>query len=85
LGADSIAIFQLMLGKVDYWDGALVLDLVDSPLDMSFGAGHDRGEMNGSKGKIAGKEAEIGMVHASGAQPLYIRPVYNDRLLLYFC
>jgi hypothetical protein len=50
----------LMLGKVDCGDGALVLDLVDSPLDMSFGAGHDRSEIKRSKGKMAGREAQRG-------------------------
>jgi hypothetical protein len=71
LGTDCVAILQLMLGKVDCGDGALVLDLVDRPLDMSFGAGHDRGEMKGSKGKMAGREAQRGDARERCSDTLY--------------
>ena len=45
LSADSMAIFELVLGKVDLGDGSLVLDLMNGPFHMGFcAAAHDRGE-----------------------------------------
>lgn len=41
LSADGIAIFELVLSKVDLGDGRLVLDLVDGPFNVGFCAAHD--------------------------------------------
>jgi hypothetical protein len=77
LGTDSVAIFQLMLGKVDLRDRSFILDLINGPLDMSLGVGHDRGRMKWSKGKMAGRTKRQRSklpVHASGGSAFYVSP-----------
>ena len=45
LSADGMAIFELVLGKVDLGDGSLVLDLMNGPFNMGFcAAAHDSSE-----------------------------------------
>ena len=72
LGTDNVTIFQLMLCKVNFGNRPFLLNLMNSPLELSFGVGHDGVEIcwmqNGRKGNHKSKLQSSGTRKYKSAQ-----------------